>query len=254
MNNSFEEKYLDFKDRLFLKLRSSFVERTNDVVSMYDVFDAVSKKFGLYNAILIDNLDKEIKLMNVNNGFFLLLDSFNKKNRRIGDIKFHVQKDGYYYCEVIYVDENGKEIGRTNVDNTVKVGNADKEVLRNSKYFEKYLGYLGVFAEYNHDMEYIWDRKHPYVEPQVIGDDFLNAKLDLNKTNYTHAFLANKNDFKFALYKHCEYGLLEDHVDFYNDELMKKTPVEINKLDSFVQDIVRKQYDLENGKIKELVK
>ena len=101
--NNFEERYLEFKTRLFDRLNSSNVEITNDVVSMYDVFNAVSNKFGFFNAILLDNLDKEIRTMNMNNGYVILPDSVKRKNRKIGDVKFHIQEDGYYYCEVVYV-------------------------------------------------------------------------------------------------------------------------------------------------------
>ncbi len=252
--NNFEERYLEFKTRLFDRLNSSNVEITNDVVSMYDVFNAVSNKFGFFNAILLDNLDKEIRTMNMNNGYVILPDSVKRKNRKIGDVKFHIQEDGYYYCEVVYVDETGKEIGRTTVDNTIKVGNADNEVLRNKKYFVKYLDYLGVFASINHNMEYVWDRKNPYVKPEIIGDGFLNAKLDLNNLKRGNAHLASSKDLVLATYHYPKKGELADYIDFYNEEFMKKTPIELDSLNPFVQKIVREQYELEKGKTKELVK
>ena len=251
MNQEFKEKYYDFKRRLFERLYTNEVNPSIDEVSIYDVLNTMGEMLKPYNFVFVSNLDKEIDEMNRKNGYnFLVPDYKNKSLRRIGNISFNAQSDGYYYARVTFVDGFGKTIGTCDVDNTIKVGNADEEIIRNKKYFVKYLDALNAFVTSFPGLEYRWDVTNPYVKPQYIGDEFLQSKLDLNNLENPTISLTNMNDIAIATIKHKpENGELYDYISFYDKEVMKKTPVQVEELDPFVKNIVINKLNLEKGPV-----
>ena len=86
----------------------------------------------------------------------------------------------------------------------------------------------------------------------VVGDDFISAKLNLQNLNGPTVYFTNSEDFGLASYKDNTHNELYDYISFYNDEVMKKTEVSIDDLDPTIQFFVRNYNGLK--KEKKLVK
>ena len=248
-----EKKYYDLKNRIFERFDCQKVEMNYDKISMYDLFKSLKNSLQPYNELLINRIQNDISYMNKRNGYnFLVSSNKEKKLRRIGNIVFTAQENGYYYCTVHFVNGQGAEIGTCNVDNTMLVGNADDEVLRNKNIFLNYLNMLAHFVINYPGVRYEWNINNPFIKPTVVGDDFISAKLNLQNLNGPTVYFTNYEDFGLAAYKDNTHSELYDYISFYNDEVMKKTEVSIDDLDPTIQFFVRNYNGLK--KEKKLVK
>ena len=252
-NIVYPEGYLDFKARLYKRLdEEEPIEISGDEISVLDVLDALRNKFSKYNNAFFMKLYKDITTINAKNGHRLLsLDTENKKYSRVGNIGFYVDKYGYYYCRVYFVDGYDRVIGTTDVDNTVKLNACADEANRNKKIFMKYLNILAEFVQENPGMEYRWDALNPFVPKMHVGDDFITKTIDLYNLEGNDAFLTNRRDYELSnFYDRGIYGRLSEHLSMYGTSLLHRTPINLNDVDPFVADIVRKEYNMGGPELK----
>lgn len=224
------------------------VEITNDVVSAYDVLEALrSKGIGEYNKLFLDKLPMVINKFNQRNGYTVFTpEEVNKKCRRIENIGFYVEEGGYYYCKLYYADGRGRIIGTGIVDNTVKVDACDDETIKNKKVLMKYLSKLAEFAEKNPNLSFRWDNFDP-IKPTIVGDDFIGYSISpYHLTDQSPYFTNPGEDYKY--YEHNgDFG--REVVEQRGKVFLERMPVNLADLDPSISEIVRRVYGLEGMKL-----
>ena len=253
-NPEFLKGLADFWNKVNERDCRDKVEITSDVVSAFDVLKALkAKKMGEYNSFFLADLPVVINKFNKRNGYTVFTpEDVNKKCRRIENIGFYIDEDGYYYCKLYYADGRGRIIGTSIVDNTVKVDACDEETIKNKKTLMKYLNKLAEFKEENPNLSFRWDSFDP-IKPTLVGDDFLGywvspydiwKKTDLQ---YQSPFFVNsREDSKYYDYN-GELG--REVVEQRGRVFLERMPVNINDLDPSVAEIVRRVYGLEGMKL-----
>ena len=245
MYKDFKKGYDNFSKKFFTRLNGEEFVPSGDEVSIYSVVSTLRDKYGVYNNIFFNKLTKNINSINFSNGYsFLTAAETEKKLRRVGNIGFYVDENGYYYCKVYYVDGKGKVTGTTDVDNFIRVGASDDELNKNKSIFTHYLDNLSKFAVENPGVEFRWDKLNPQVEAKYVGDDFINVKLDLYNIDNVKASFVNPTDFFYADYNSKEHGEINDYVFFYSDEILKKSSLNVNDLDPFIKKSISKELSL----------
>ncbi len=247
-DKKFLEEYRDFIYEMDKRYYKDKVEKSSDEVSAYDLIGALKNKFGAYNHAFFDKLQKDLNLINCTNGYnFMTSIDTEKDLRRIGNIGFYVNEDGYYFCRVYYCDGRGRIKGTADVDNFVKVDACDTEANRNKRIFLKYLNVLAEYANKHPGESYRWDLLNPQIETFYVGDDFLSCRIDAYYLDGIEPYWTNSSSVeKYALYDH-EHA--NKTISQCHDAFLKRMPVNINDIDPLVADIVRKEYDLNGPKL-----
>lgn len=223
------------------------VEITDDVVSVYDVIIALRGTLWDYNKFFINKIPAVIQKFNQRNGYTIFTpEEVNKKCRRIENIGFYVDEDGYYYCKLYYADGRGRIIGTGIIDNTVKVDACDDEAIKNKRELMRYLHKLAEFAEKNPHLSFRWDTFNPISETK-IDDGFLGYRINpYNLTDECPYFLFPTRDSKY--YDHDgEYG--REVVEQCGVTFLKSMPVNIEDLDPSIREIVKRTYGLGGMKL-----
>jgi len=249
MSKEFEEKYRDFRTRLFTRLNGPEFKASGDEVSLYDVVSTLRNKYGVYNNIFFNKLQKDINLINNSNGYtFMTPKGTEKKLRKVGNIGFYANEDGYYFCRVYYVNGEGKLTGYTDVDNTIKLDVSDEELNKNKRIFGRYLSALADFVSKNPEESFRWDTLNPQAEVKSVGDGFISCKIDLYNIDKVKGSLAKLGDIIVSTNHTKEDGVLYDYVEYYNDELLKKSSCNVEDLVPEVKQIVKKELGI-GGKV-----
>ena len=241
MGNSYAEDVAKIK-----KLKSEIIYRrdlcapikpSGDVVSAWDIFKAINKRFGECNRAFFGNYYGKIRNMNFRNGFiFEHLPSIHKGTKRIGDIGFYVDENGYYFCRVYFVNQFDDVIEEEVVDNFVKVNGCSLEVNNNKKTFIKYLDALEKFVEENHyspetpGIAYRWDSTNPIVKPFTMGDDFIESYFDIYNPDHSRTYLTKRGDRDTAKADITDDSELEDIVYGCSISMLQSTPVNLNDI------------------------
>ena len=226
------EKSNNLRSKFLSRLNGDFFVSSGDEVSIYEVVKTLYDSYGFFNFCFFDKLEKAIQKINRSNGYHILGKN-NNPLKRVGNIGFYVEEDGYYYCRVYYVDERGRVTGYTDVDNTIKVNASDEELNKNKKVFNDYLSYLDLFTTAYPGKSFRWDKLNPIAEVKELGDGFLSCKIDPYIYNMKQARMnfAKAEDSRIA-------GSLYEYIDMYNEEIMKKSSLNKEDLDPMIKEMI----------------
>ncbi len=253
MNKKVDAEYLKGYKEFIRKIDERYycdkVQISGDIVSAYDMVEALRNKFGKYNNVFFKKYENTLKRFNRRNGFTSI--TYSKKRRMIGNIGFYVDESGYYYCKLYYVDEYGKVCGIGIVDNSVKLDACDDEANVNKKELMQYLRVLSDFATKNPGMSFRWDKLNPQVEKFDVGDDFLKCTINLYDLDMVQPYFARSVESdKYACFDH-EYA--NKVVSQCGDAFLKRMSVNLNDVNeragSIISDTVRKAYGLVDTKL-----
>ena len=115
------------------------------------------------------------------------------------------------------------------------------------------LAVLETFKNTYPNIDYKWDINNPSeYDKQIINDGFIEAKVSLNKIPNLFASFSSKEDLILSRTNTKSDGEIYDYLEFYNDEILKKTEVNINDLNPLYREIIGKSLNL--GKTRTLKK
>ena len=106
---------------------------------------------------------------------------------------------------------------------------------------------LNTFSQEYPETAYSWDMNNDDENVQHIDDGFMQAKVDLNHLDKTHAYLSSIEDLSLSRCRTYEYGELNDYVEFYNKDIQKRVRVDIDSLDPLFKGILSKIYKCIGG-------
>ncbi len=248
----FMKNYDEFIRQINIRHVGETIKPSGDEVSVFDMVQALSKKFGEYNNKFFGNYNKKlyslIDLFNRRNGYNALnLFDLDRKCRRIGNIGFYVEEDGYYYCKLEYCDQRGRKIGEGIIDNTVKVDACDDEAVKNKKELMHFLSILADFASKNPNMSFRWDLLNPQVETFTVGDDMLSFAINIYSLEGIQPYF--RNAYNVSNYADFDHNYANELISQCSKDFMKRISVNLNDIDPLLADIVRKEYNLEAQKL-----
>ncbi len=247
-----KEELINLRNRIYDLFDKDVVKQEGDIISLYDLIEILRNDLLPYTDALTLDTEKTIKRINFKS-------IFNRKVPMISRIIPTVRENNtvslkIYFCderryageveltEDFYPNINNVDYDRYPVESICKLLNDNKE---------KFQSYLYLLRQFNmthegYDFEFNNEKN---TNNQEIDDGFIACNLNLGNLRYNHATLSSVNDLRLALTKIQNFGVLYDYIEQYNDEIKKKTSVNINDLNPFIQDIVRKSLNKENTKL-----
>ena len=248
-----EDKIKDFKRRLFDRLNSKPVKNEGDIISLSELREILNFELEEYNNMFFINLKKTINIINTKQGF---LNLFNHDEVFISSI-IPTIKDNNCYLIINFCTLNGINLGSAqisfdynkNIINGIEdydnLSSVDRILVSNKKTFELYLNKLVDFNNYHQNLDYSWNDSKPTEDIyHVVDDGFLYSIISLNEIPKVSVTLSNSEDILISRIE-TNNGELYDYIDFYNDELLRKTAVNVNDLNPLYRKLVSKSLGLD---------
>ena len=244
----------ELKAKIYERLNRNPVDEKGDIISLYTLVNTLKDELSDFNKVLITEKEKYVKNKN------LFRDLLNKKVY-VEYVIPGVTEDGIAYIKLFLMDLNHETIGELNLFdnynspelivldiNRCSFQQLKKILSKNEKEFKKYLYYLNIFKQDNPGFNFTFDSNNPneYVKYEY-SDDFMTCNVDLLNIDNTRITLKNIDDIDLATTRDKYNGILYDYIDFYNDEIMRKTEVNIEDLNPFIQSIIKRKLNLNNN-------
>lgn len=247
-----QRKYDRLYKLIMERLNGENIVSTDNEVSMYDVVCSVQNEMYAYNLILLNNLDKSIKKLNRNNGYTKLTPKFVcKKLPRITDIANYVTKEGNAYIHIMFT--NGRKIVLTGDSFNVRVVSSDLEssdtidfVNYNTDIFSIYCGTMLDFNANFPGVEMAWGKNVKNKMEQVLTDGFISYTLKPTVNSLSTPIFASHEHNELAITHNKKHSELIDYIAFYVEEVLKKSKVNVNVLNPFIQMCLQRKNDLNN--------
>ena len=247
MDKEFNKKYVEFINKMDERYCRPSIAMSGDEISAYDFINGLNNRLEKYNKVFFGGRNRIIDSFNRRNGYTVFTPEYkDKKYRRIGNVGFYVEENGYYYILLYFVDSRGKLTGTGIVDNFVKLDACDPETVNNKKYLMKYLEVLSDFQRENPEVSFRWDTLNPISENIVVGDGFIDCTINPYSLKYICPYFANSSDDKFVHHK-SDYAF--DVVSQCGEVFLKNMPVNLNDVNPSLSTLVRKEYGLDGQKL-----
>lgn len=243
------KNYYELKKQIFERFLYVPVESYGNITSLDTVSKAI-QGMDTYNYIFLKETRNDIKKFNISNGY----TKCRKNNTcpKLVDIEFSIEEYGRKQIDFIALDNDKistTSIYNKNGDEYSIIGNkldASKqyELISNlkTKFSDKITLYFDLLKEFEDEfpaLPYKWSITDPYIERYYAGDDFLKLSIDLNNPDESHVTFSNIDDSVLASNKY-NHEILYDYIEMYNNELARKTPVDITTLDPVTQRLTKK--------------
>lgn len=219
------DEFYRVKTKLYIKFGQKEVESSGDTVSLYDLKSSINESLGSYN----DFFEKKRKRIR-------RIFSRNKNLPKINSIDFFNSISGprvaIRFCEFgvtysLVIHENMmydlyKDLF-SNVPNINKtVFRCKNDIIESSEklreFESKFPGLSYSFTENHVDSSDVF----------TYEDDEFNYSFRLSRPQKVYVTFKDKNDFIVAISEND--GELNDYMTFYEDELLKKTEININDI------------------------
>ncbi len=247
MDKEFNKKYVEFINKMDERYCRPSIAMSGDEISAYDFINGLSNRLEKYNKVFFGGRNRIIDSFNRRNGYTVFTPEYkDKKYRRIGNVGFYVEENGYYYILLYFVDSRGKLTGTGIVDNFVKLDACDEEAIKNKRYLMKCLNILADYSAKHPGESFRWDLKNRIVDLIQINGDFLSCTLDIYHIDRPEPYFTSSKDAGLAIY---ENGDSEKNISQASYYYLKRMNVNLNDVDPLVSDIVRKEYNLEGKKL-----
>lgn len=232
MNNEFNE----LKERIFNIFQKEIVNENCEEISMYDLVNKLKENLDYYTEVLIKDNESFVKKINRNTLFkknipyiLKIVPTINEEN----DVFLKVFLKNYDEKKLRQIDvlknTNNKLLSFRFNDRE----NNTHNVLYLDKFKDKLNFYLDTLIEFNNKydgIKYTFDKDNKDIDNNYIYEDnFIKCSINFNDLDKTTVVLNDYKDLAAATYKQKSGEVLHDYIDFYNDEIMKKTS--INKKD-----------------------
>ena len=243
------------KEKIDNRLDTPNIVSSGDNMSLYDLKKTVSRGFGKYNIVLVNEVNKMMKHMN---------SRIRKANLFKNDLPYIASinpkvENGYPAVTMIFADKEGRYRGVGSVcendhifvelfKNEFNIEKTEEFIRSNKLFWTHCLNALCAFIQEYPDTDYEWnDGLTDYNgKDQVIGDGFVNSHMNLEKIDEARCCFATLEDMETSRDKTRKYGELIDYIEFYNDAFMKKTQINVNDLNPLYRKVVDKT--LENDR------
>lgn len=249
------KKYDELYSKIMRRLNSSKVKNTNEVVSMYDVACAVNEAMSLYNILLVKSQDRIIKKLNKSLGYGLLTPSFVKKSLpRVSKIANTIDENGDAFVCIYFEDGNSIFVTGNSefatIFNTTFTGSEVLDFVKfNKETFNIYLGCLKEFASNYPGVKVNFGPWCKNSIDQKLDDGFMACTVGVVNPEDTQIGFASMYDHSLATDRTKKYAELYDYVAFYNEELLKKSAVNVNDLNPFVRACVSQYLNIEDNSL-----
>ncbi len=228
------------------KLNEENINANENIVSLKNVQEACDKYLSKYNKYFIKNVNETIKNINKRlNGFNLPFKS-NKYSNLI-NIKFYVMNGKEYLRFIFRKNDLINYIsftlldGKPVIESTNFMNKEEQEIFKKSyDIVNSLLILLNYFTIEYPNVDYSWDKDHRNMEDQSICDGIFKSHIYLNNPEDTHVGFSNFDDIILATRHSSKYGKLYDYLVMYKEPLLLKTPINIEKLNPFISQLVTK--------------
>ncbi len=237
------------KSKIFKRLTGEVIQSNENVISLYDLNNILKIHYNKY--ISLYNLSKESEKLNNK----LSSKIFMKRLPKIKNMKI-IFENNIPFLKVIFEndtnDDNlekfvtyGLYNGSVYINNHSENKKFENEIYDftnlNSKNILKYLYLAEEFVlEYN-DME---SKLANSKKVTCYNDGFLTSHISINNPNLINFTLTSKRDFEIAISKRdLVEGELIDYLEFYKDDVEKRTAIDLNKIPSYIKSVVEHYYE-----------
>lgn len=247
-----QRKYDRLFNEIMQRLNSERVISTKEEISMYDVVESVLNEMYLYNLILQNNLERSIKKLNRNNGYTMLLTPkyICKKLPRIVDMANYITKDGVPYIHIMFT--NNRKIVLTGDSFNVRVESTDFNssetidfINYNTDIFSIYCGTMKDFAENFPGIEMAWGHNVNNKMKQTLDDGFISYTVRPTNPTSSQPVFTSKENNEISTKHNKKHGELYDYLAFYSEEILRKSKVNIEDLNPFMQTCIKRHLGFE---------
>ena len=249
-------KFVDLKRRIDERLSSNIVKDTDEEISLYTLRECIKNAISGYNDVFINDAGKLCKIINKET---ILNRLFKGQVPNVDSIESVVLPNGLVNIEAVLCDFDGRKAGILNIDNRCNmditflrpVYSKEKTIdmfRKHSIKFVEYLNKLYDFTKEYPNTKCAWNSKSTQMH-EMFDDGFLTAHFYLERPDSSRFSFSSDEDIAIASIKSKDFGELHEFIDFYNDELLKKTSVNINDLNDLYKKIVHKELNIKNGPI-----
>ena len=255
---SFKEKDFDILyKKVDSRISADLVNASGDVISLYDLDQAINNVYGKYTNVFDTELSKQIHKMNNKNYFSSIL---GHKVPQIGRIVPEVTEDGTVYLTVYFVDYYNRVIGSMIINNVrfymfdvcdLDLNEYNRKDLQNflisnQAIFSRCLLYAENFAKEYEGIPFKWnDKSKSDYAIQSFDDGFLSIDYDISKAKKRQLIFSKIEDHEISRTWTPKYGEIYELFEFYNDSIKKRTPININDLNPLYRKIVDKYLSYE---------
>lgn len=239
MKNKLDNLY----SRIMYRLNGDDVESDNEIVSAFDVCNAVSDSLSFYNYLFCKNAKSFIKELNrsVDYTFVPFVRAF-----KIYDVKFNVNNDGEAFIHIfldngICIDVTGDKFKASINNHFLLSDNYIKRFLAiNNDKIRVYLEFLNEFATKFPGVNMTFGQNSQNINDVIIQDDFMVCRVCVGNPESTQVLFSSFEDIELSFIHSKKYGKLYDYLVCYNKEFLKKMHVNVNDLNPFVRECVIK--------------
>ena len=247
-----ENKFEILKEKIEERLSAPNVIEDNEIISLHTLQEALKSGMQEYNTILVDDANDLANKINKQTG---LNRFFKGEYPVIKSFSPILDEEGKCHIEVLLADNDNRYVGKANIDDRLRI-NYDflrtgyskyKTTKLLKEYHLKYLYYYDIMEKFSKEYpntRFEWNNNYEEANAK-IDDGFLVAYYDLCDLSKTAVSFSNFDDLNTARVHTKKYGELYDYIAFYQERIMRRTPVNINDLSDLYQKIARKQLNLE---------
>ena len=234
-------EYQRLESKIISYLSREEVKRTDDVISFYDLYKIIDKKFELLRNIQLnnkliekvnrDNAKKKTQRFIIRNLNNILATTENNTSK----ITFFYGKG--YKPEVFTILKDFEDDDIYFSTNT----SPNKEFIKN--YYQEIISIFHTLESYakltKGDIGI--NKENPNLKPMLFTDGFLTISIIYGNYGQVNIDISiNANEDKSSIYKREWYTRkrLSDFVLEHNDEILKKIPVNISSLSGICKDII----------------
>lgn len=214
--------------KILNKLNSPIAQSDDIIVNLYDLNKVVTNTLLKYNKDIYKEANALKDKMNI------LLNNDTKNTIRIQSINPRVKYNIPYIIVKIneYINGYVRHNELLYIENSLEVKNA-----------KKLFKILNSFIIDNPGINFSWDKDNEKDNVITSSDGFLSYKLDLRNIEYPIIGFSNYDDAVTASLKiPHEGGELNDYIDFYKDDFLKRQSILIDKLPKNFKEIYTKNY------------
>ena len=243
--NHFEELYL----KIMNKFASKEIVHENNDIDAFTLHTALKDGMSSYHHCLVDNAQKMVKAINKKVSKSNLFQS-NAQIPYIYKMCPGINDVGNKYIDIYFTNKYAdRNLGKATVDEDLNVNvvslskDYSKEkvtsFLKDDISYEDFFDTLDAFRWLYPNISYQWNNQHENSK-EKIDDGFNTIYFDLDDIDRPIVAFSNHHDSDVARTYSKKYGYLYDYIDFYKDEIMRKTKVSVDHLNPLYQSIVKR--------------
>lgn len=256
-------EYEILKGKILKKLDQDKITSARNIISLYDLIEILKMHFNEYKDIYED-LPNEVNKINLKTKIYNLFGTNLPLINSIRCNYYKIEDNNFYkyfpLLEVKFNDDKKYAIFSKINDNYGVVSeknNQNQESLDFYNYhrniLNKYLDSMALFSE-NYpllpNLNANWFDKNNNI---IIDDGFLYCEIDFNNLDHTNITFSKKDDLLISFIRKDNVDReLYEYIEFYNKDLQKKIPVNINTLDPSIRYILKHYYNIDKPLVRTL--